>query len=105
MSDPFTDLATALAPFVGNSTTLAGIILGFALTVAIFFSFLLLMSAAEKGHSSRHGSDVSLVIGLGLGIGISYAVGWFPVYIPILMAVVLAYIVIDPLSGRKGASG
>lgn len=97
MSDPFTDLKNALAPFVG-SVDIAGFILG--AVIVVFFIVILPWVIDPKNHDR---SGMTLFVSAMVGMVISTLIGWFPVWVPFVVMFALLWVILDPM-GTKGKS-
>ena len=94
MTNPFEDLQTAFSNVSGVDFTLAGIILGAILTVALLIALTWILGA------DRRADNTTFLISAGLGIALSTAVGWFPIWIVIFVAIILVFIIVNPFGGR-----
>ena len=90
MSNPFTDLQTALSNATGMDLTLCGVLLGACLTIPLGIMLTWVVSPKGKPDS------MLLIIAFGLGVAISTAVGWFPSWIAIFLALIFGYVIVDP---------
>lgn len=101
MSNPFTDLQTALSN-LGLDYALAGILLAATLSFVLMIILVIVLDPKAKGRSSD-----TTVIALGLGLAISYGVGWLQTTVGtamlIFVGIFLAYVIVDPLSSRSRA--
>lgn len=95
MTNPFTDLQTALANATGMDTVLCGLLLGVSLTVPLML--ILTWVLDPKGEDPIW----PMIMGGGIGAIFCYGVGWFPLYIPIFLGLVIAFIIFDPFGSRR----
>ena len=99
MSNPFTDLQTALSDMAGMDYALAGILLACVVTFSLMIILILILDPKAKGRS-----DSTMAVSVGIGLAISYGVGWLQTAVGtamlIFIGIFLAYIVMDPLASR-----
>ena len=98
MSDPFSDLSAALAPFVGGSTVIAGFILGSVIVVVLIVILPWMIDPKGKDKSGNN-----LFISAILGSGIATGVGWYPIWFIFFVIVGLLWLYIDPMGSKPKA--
>jgi hypothetical protein len=99
MSDPFSDLATAVAGALGTDTTVAGFILGSVVVVALVIA----LQWAIAGKPGK-GGDTIFLISAGIGVVISTLVGWYPIWAPIFIVVIVVFIMVGPFARHAGGT-
>lgn len=99
MSSPFTDLANAMAPYLGGSVEAAGFVLGtitiVALVIALEWAF---GSKSFKGHN-----DSTFIVTASMGYIFAVLVGWYPLWSVIVIMFIILFVMFNPFSGGKGA--